>query len=130
METQTLTKKQAMYERIRVHGEDLNRIFNTGIEPVALCKKLRRLEAKASQLTTQACNGDIEMDYTFDTKLACILDNVNQLLCNVQRKHIPIFINQDPRGYALKINDEYMRNEELELHRDWGGYGIIAPDLT
>lgn len=42
----------------------------------------------------------------------------------------PIFVNCDPRGYALKIPNEYVRGHELDIHKDWGGYGIIAPDLT
>lgn len=45
-------------------------------------------------------------------------------------KPVPVFINLDARGYALKIKDEYMLEHGLNLHRDWGGYGIIAPDLT
>jgi hypothetical protein len=40
-----------------------------------------------------------------------------------------IFANGDPRGYALKIRSEYVKNNNLDIHRDWGGYGIIAPDL-
>ena len=42
--TQTHTAKKEMYQDIKKHGEQLNTIFNTGIEPIALCKKLRRLE--------------------------------------------------------------------------------------
>ena len=127
---ETLTKKEEMYQRIEKHGEDLNRIFHTKHDNIDLCKRLRRLERKASILTTQACNGDIEQDYHYETKLDCILDSVNLLLVNVQREHIPIFINTDPRGYALKIKDEYVRDNNLQIHRDWGGYGIIAPDLS
>lgn len=46
---------------------------------------------------------------------------------------VPIFINRDPRGYALKIDDEAIR--ELRAHgkpiySDCGGYGILAPDFT
>jgi hypothetical protein len=83
---------------------------------------------------------------------------------------VPVFLNGDPRGYALKIRDEWMhkaqtlrrdgepvytgpdpetwihrnhsfsvahalehegyRLEPVQLHRDWGGYGILAPDLS
>lgn len=42
---------------------------------------------------------------------------------------VPVFINRDPRGYALKIDDGWMREHNAELHRDWGGYGIIAPEI-
>jgi hypothetical protein len=37
-----------------------------------------------------------------------------------------VWLNQDPRGYALKID----LKEGERLHTDWGGYGIIAPDLS
>ncbi len=43
---------------------------------------------------------------------------------------VPVFFNGDPRGYTLKIRDEYAREHQLKIHRDWGGYGIIAPDLS
>jgi len=36
----------------------------------------------------------------------------------------------DPRGYALKLDDEWTRANAPHIHRDWGGYGILAPDLT
>lgn len=42
----------------------------------------------------------------------------------------PNAMERDPRGYALKIRDEWMAKHETALHRDWGGYGIIAPDLS
>lgn len=34
-----------------------------------------------------------------------------------------LFINTDARGYSLKIED----SERIELHRDFGGYYILAP---
>lgn len=42
---------------------------------------------------------------------------------------VPVFLNRDPRGYSLKIPDEYVSEHELDIHRDWGGYGILAPDF-
>jgi hypothetical protein len=43
---------------------------------------------------------------------------------------VPVFLNRDPRGYALKIDDEWMRaHPQFRLHTDWGGYGIIAPEI-
>ena len=44
-------------------------------------------------------------------------------------KKIPVFVNGDPRGYALKIDDSYVKKFNLKIERDWGGYGIIAPDF-
>ena len=38
-------------------------------------------------------------------------------------------INGDPRGYAFKFTQEFT-NENIEnMYRDFGGYGIVAPDF-
>lgn len=58
-----------------------------------------------------------------------ILAQVNAIL-RFTEKGPKVFINRDPRGYALKIDDEDMRRLGLQIHSDWGGYGIIAPDLS
>jgi len=87
-----------------------------------------------------------------------------------RRPLVPIFLNCDARGYAIKIDDEWMKRarvlthdgqsvyigtepeawihkhhsysfdhackfegyavEHLKFHSDWGGYGILAPDLS
>ena len=41
-----------------------------------------------------------------------------------------IFLNTDPRGYALKIPDEIVKKNNLIIHQDWGEFGILAPDLN
>ncbi len=60
--TTTAKKPRAVrqYEAIEAHGKNLLAIFQNATErdPVALCKRLRRLEAKASRITTDYCNGD------------------------------------------------------------------------
>ena len=40
---------------------------------------------------------------------------------------VAIFLNLDPRGYALKIDDQDAR--ALDIYKDWGGYGIICPEF-
>jgi len=126
------TQKQRMYERIAKHGNQLNEIFNTGLDPVALCKKLRILERKAEALTTEECNTGIDNH----VKLCKILGQVKKVLFpqGVESKgahlYTSVFINGDPRGYALKISDKQVREQNLLIHRDMGGYGILAPDLT
>lgn len=45
---------------------------------------------------------------------------------------IDLHINTDPRGYALKIDDTVMRSgtyDTVKLDRDWGGYGILSPQI-
>lgn len=49
-----------------------------------------------------------------------------------------LFVNRDPRGYALKFSEEWTGRFNQSryaaglsgIHRDMGGYGILAPDLN
>lgn len=140
-----LTREQKharMMERIETHGRNLLAIFPQAKEPdpVKLCKKLRRLEAQAAAIGLRMCNGpEFEREEEPDELCEAILAKVDALL-GFTAAGVPVFVNRDPRGYALKIEDEWMseakgRDEFYDtparrLHRDWGGYGILAPDLT
>ena len=130
-----------MYQQIEKHGNNLNAIFNTGIDPVKLCKSLHRLEAQAHKLATDYCNGENGITTeNWEDKITPIMDKVYSVLNNGKynddrphQKKVPIFLNGDCRGYALKINDSYVRALETQgksIHKDWGGYGIICPDFT
>ena len=50
-------------------------------------------------------------------------------------EHAPpgFFVNGDPRGYALKIDNDKPEGkaliEAVKLHTDWGGYGILSPEI-
>lgn len=125
----TTSKKATMYHEIERHGENLNKIFNTGIDNIKLCKKLRSLEAKARKLAEDYCNGEngVNTD-NFSNKSEVILQQVRKLLnCT---DNYPIFLNGDARGYALKIKDDYVRKTNMRIYTDWGGYGILAPDFS
>ncbi len=156
-------------EAISTHGQNMLVIFPNATErdPVALCKKLRRLEAKAEALALENCNVGVPDD-EYERRTKAILTKVNALLGNVneyqpktgakcgcrrgvQRDNcsncegtgqvvdfrdirnrkplVPVFLNGDPRGYSLKIDDEWMRAKRPRLHSDWGGYGILAPEI-
>lgn len=126
-----VSKKEKMYQDIKKHGENLLTIFPAAKyqDAVELYKKLRRQELAAHALTTELCNG-VESDRQIyaECQLGKIRYNVCQYL-GVAADHPGIFINHDPRGYAIKICDEWLRKVNLPLYRDWGGYGIIAPDF-
>jgi uncharacterized protein YwqG len=126
-----MNKKEKMYQEIERHGANLNAIFNTKLDNITLCKKLRRIEQKGNRKATAYCNGDIETDAWED-----ISDN---LLMKVEKilsfkvKGVPAFINSDPRGYALKIHDSWVTgytSKGGQIYKDWGGYGILAPDFS
>lgn len=136
----TTTRTESRETRIIQHGRNLLAIFPNATErdPGTLCRKLRRLEAKAAAIALRLCNGP-EFKTEDEADLICtgILRKVNQLLGNYadgdnyvpRTQTVPIFINRDPRGYALKIDDEWMRDNPNALHQDWGGYGLIAPEI-
>ena len=126
---------------VRKHGENLLAIFTQATEknPVDLCRKLRRLERDGEALGLVLCNGP-EIGYEeADRRQAAILAKVDELL-KYQAASVPVFLNRDPRGYALKIDEKWMQAARRDgkttgakgccIHQDWGGYGIIAPDLT
>ena len=119
-------KKELLYSRITKHGQDLKRVFNLDptTDPVKLCKKLLRLETKAHKLATDFCNGDVDQ-IEFDTKGDKILKKVETILKD--KKHL--LLNGDARGYALKIDGDFLRINNLSIFRDWGGFGIVAPDF-
>lgn len=129
-------------EAIRKHGETLLAMFPNATEkdPVALCKKLRRIETAIAGPILDYANGDNGMTadkLTHETSMAEI--RCGNLL-GLDKHGIALaglFVNCDPRGYALKLDSDWFKhcqNERREnnlpvLHQDWGGYGIIAPDL-
>ena len=130
----TKVERDQMYKDIETHGNKLNVIFDTGLDPVVLCKKLNKLEKKANKLAENYCNGRID-SYDMDIDSGIILDKVKVLLrTHATRgaglKGDQILFNRDPRGYALKINDDYVRGMDIDIYRDFGGYGILAPDFT
>ena len=121
------------------HGESVLEAFPRATErdPLQLCRKLRKLEREGEALALRICNGP-ELDFGREEGIqADILERVNAVLGN-ESGAVPVFVNQDPRGYSLKIREEWTRAHNRtkssvgkpQLYVDWGGYGIIAPDLS
>lgn len=128
----TLNKKEVQYKAIRKHGEDLNRLFNTELDPIVLCKKLHSIEIRAHKLAEDYCNGLIETSDWEDVS-GKVLSQVNNIL-HYRESGVPVFFNGDPRGYALKIDETWVKNKRNSfgfspIYQDWGGYGIIAPEF-
>ena len=120
-----MTKKEKMYNQIDQHGQRLNDLFKTNLDNVSLCKKLFRLENKTHRLAEQYCNGDIDCDQ-WEKETDKVLSKVSQILSTSEEN---IYINGDPRGYALKFSSSFTNNNLDFMYRDFGGYGIIAPDF-
>lgn len=123
-----MTPKQlAAIER---HGKQLLAIFPDATErdPVKLCKKLRRLEREGNQFALQLCNGlEFPHEDVAEAKAESILLKVDAVL-RFTKSGPNVRLNRDPRGYALKIGDKDAA--KLSIHKDWGGYGIIAPEFN
>ena len=117
------------------HGETLKMVFGLDkkTDPVKLCKALRKLERKGAALALRGCNGpEWASEEAEDAAYVVVLSQVEKLL-NVSASGVPVFCNRDPRGYCLKVPTEFvLAHFELtrDLYKDWGSFGIIAPDLT
>lgn len=127
-----LNKKEIMYKRIQAHGANLLVMFPAAKyqDAVELCKKLRRQELAAEKLTTELCNGTTPDRQNY---AECQLEKIRLQVCQylgIAADASFMFINHDPRGYALKLSDNYMNDTGAVLYKDWGGYGILAPDFS
>lgn len=111
------------------HGFTLHRIFpkakSSGV--ATLYARLHRLEAEAHTFAERQCNEDLGEE-KIERKEKSILKRLDAIL-GFKAAGIPVFLNGDPRGYALKIDDAYVKANNLEIERDWGGYGIICPEF-
>lgn len=138
-----MNKPNKMYKNIRLHGESLKKFFNLPEETdaIKLSKSMFSIERKAHHATTCLCNTNTlhllelnqytgydvhqateeEQDHFFDL----IRRRLSRLI-GAENMH-KIFINYDPRGYALKIKEEYSKDF---YNKDWGGYGILAPNFS
>lgn len=116
-------------EAILRHGFALQRIFpktkNTG--PVSLYKALHRLEVEAHRCAERECSEVLPEGYV-ERKRASILKRLDAIL-GFEEANIQVFVNGDPRGYALKIEDTTVKTLNLDIYKDWGGYGIICPEF-
>jgi hypothetical protein len=119
---------------IEEHGKNLQAIFPKVAEwdAIALCKKLHRIEVRLHNIAERECSDEEfcrRMGEDGVEKLTeKALVNLDKIL-GFKKAGVPVFINHDPRGYALKIESEYVAAHGLKIHRDWGGYGIIAPEI-
>lgn len=95
----------------RKNGEDILRL-------------LRRVETRMHRISEGHCNGALE-ESVLEKEHAKAYHLVKKTL---GQEPAGFFINLDPRGYALKIDNSKVTLPE-GLYRDWGGYGILAPDF-
>jgi len=119
-------KQDRMYQRIHEHGMNLKAAFGIDGDPLEICRKLHRIELKVHRLAEDYCNGLIDSEkWEIESEKARF-----RVADIIGEKFLPVIrINGDPRGYALKIDDAYIRENAIKIYRDWGGYGILAPEF-
>jgi hypothetical protein len=126
-----LAKKQ---EQIVNHAHKLHKIFPAcaSIRPATLYGLLAQLEREGSKLAEDKCNRPMA-ESEYERRKTSIDRRVREIL-RPDLAGIKLILNcGDPRGCALKIDDADMRRlweeNKLAIERDWGGYGIIAPNF-
>lgn len=105
-----------------------------------LSVSLLKIEREAHNAATAQCNGEAYGGQPFrnedhwDAFKSGITAQVERAISRKRAVSLPgFFVNGDPCGYALKIDNESPEGNALigavRLHTDWGGYGILSPDI-
>lgn len=113
---------------------------------------LWNLEKKAHAGATAHCNGEsLQCQFYASAKMRatmpnefdfCRDENAWERFADLVKTEVgfilgqcpaSFFVNGDARGYALKIDNETPEGRALigkaKLHTDWGGYGILSPEI-
>lgn len=133
MKTATRTSEKderaawAQRRRINHHKALETLAYQVGCETpgLALWRQLRRIETWFTVYSERYCNGDIDTDGFEQVK-----NQARNRLSRVFGGRIPdgVFLNSDPRGYALKLDNEKVQIPQ-GMDTDWGGYGILAAEI-
>ena len=125
------TKKERRQERLERHYknlEDLGHSIGLNVNGKKMSIALWKLEKECHKFATDYCNGDITTD-TWEQ----VQDNAEKRINELFENKLEGFrVNGDARGYALKISvseTQKLYDKGVNLERDWGGYGILSPDL-
>lgn len=125
METSVMTPKQKHINAL----EQLARHFLYKIDGEKVNQALQKLEKRTHHLSEAYCNGEIT-----NSRWSAHCSYVKKRVADLFGFEIPgFFVNGDPRGHALKIDDNVERNllqtHGIYFQRDWGGYALLAPEL-
>ena len=127
-----MNKKQRRTEQLERHYNTLSQLaeYYSGslTDGKKLSLRLLKLENAAHKITTDQCNGDGNQAEQ-EQELTAIMEQVKKLFPYIQH----LFINGDARGYAIKLKEveaRKLRDAGINIHNDWGGYGILSPEIT
>jgi hypothetical protein len=91
----------------------------TGLQ---LWRKLVKIEREAHDAALRLCNDSSYTQEAFERAKNKALEQVEKTFGQLPPS---FFVNSDPRGYALKLDNDKTTIPE-GMHRDMGGYGILA----
>lgn len=123
-------ERERVAESRKAHHKALESLATIKVDGLKVWRKLRELERDANAVATARCNGQAYLgrecltDEQWETYCKSIEYAVGKLFGIVPAG---FFVNGDPRGYALKIESDTL---PAGLHRDWGNYGILAPEIN
>jgi|14_taG_2_1085336.scaffolds.fasta_scaffold54608_3 hypothetical protein len=120
-----ISRQELAKKWTKEHINNINNIFNTDIDSYDY-DLLLELEEYAHTKAEEFC--EYYEEAWVEAEEEYILNKLFKILNVAHNKNV--FWNRDPRGYALKIEDDYIRNNKLDIWRDMGGYGIIAPVIN
>lgn len=90
---------------------------------VQLWRALRKIESALERVAVAYCNGEAgQSQWEAEKRKA-----EGAVFRVFGRLPDGLYINGDPRGYMLKIDRAAGGFVPEGMHRDWGGYGILAP---
>lgn len=111
-------------QAIKSHLYDLSKVFGKYISFHDF-SRLKEIEKEGHAMAEAYCNGTIDSD-EYDKEERRMMREIGTL--TLASDGI-IHLNGDPRGYFLKINNEWIRENCRDFgHKDWGGYGIVCPE--
>lgn len=118
-------------------------------EPVRglrLYEKLIRIEKKMNRIATDQCNGGIttaagniiQFTDAEEEKTEGQWNNLKEKAKKLINSKYSKFLhfNSDPRGYSIKLefskdgNSKAIPEELKQMHQDFGGFLILAPDFN
>jgi hypothetical protein len=121
-------------KRIDKHISQLRMIFPALLrQPDHIIEgRLYHHERRAHRAAERLCNDSSYGNERYERDVEPIKAELRRFL-GLDETKIRVIVNGDPRGYALKIDDDdiralYEKGVNFD-HRDWGGYGIIWPDF-
>lgn len=134
------------YARCEALARHLGALPESKIDGKRISSQLFRVEREAHQAMEHICSYPepffsplFKREWDFNGADENLVDEFKAIIAErvaatLGKLPPAFFVNGDPRGYALKIDNDKPEGkaliEAVKLHTDWGGYGILSPEIT